>query len=162
MSSMFSFQNVWPIKRKAVYTNVLLRTFIHFLVACENLIRSQLVCFLKYLIFNFSKLSGHCRRQEVSVASGGKFYWLPPDEENTVAKKVLGVSFQTVDYEPLTAEYCVSYMIMEYEDSRNTNKLIPSMSFKSKNLKAMVTLHNSAVRPVTCLHQIRSNWCSQP
>ena len=79
-------------------------------------------------------------------------YWLPPDKENTVAKKVLGVSFQTVDYEPLTAEYFVSDMIMEYEDARNTNKLIPRMSFKSNNMKAMVTLHNSVVRPVTCLH----------
>ena len=56
------FPNVWLIKRKAVYTKVLLRKFIHFLVACENWIRSQLVYFLKYLIFNFSKLSGHCRR----------------------------------------------------------------------------------------------------
>ena len=31
LSSMFFFQNVWPIKRKAVYTLVLFQIFIHFL-----------------------------------------------------------------------------------------------------------------------------------
>ena len=30
--SMFSFQNEWPIKTKAVYTLVLFHIFIHFLV----------------------------------------------------------------------------------------------------------------------------------
>ena len=44
LSSMFSFQNVWPIKRKAMYTLVLF--FIHFL----DQIRSQLAYFLKLLI----------------------------------------------------------------------------------------------------------------
>ena len=32
LSSMFSFQNVWPIKTKAVYTSVLFHIFFHFLV----------------------------------------------------------------------------------------------------------------------------------
>ena len=32
LSSMFSFQNEWPIKTKAVYTLVLFHIFIHFLV----------------------------------------------------------------------------------------------------------------------------------
>ena len=31
-SSMFSFQNAWPIKRKAVYTLALFHIFNHFLV----------------------------------------------------------------------------------------------------------------------------------
>ena len=48
-SSMFSFQNAWPIKRKAVYTLVLFHILSHFPVACENRIGSQLVYFLKVL-----------------------------------------------------------------------------------------------------------------
>ena len=36
LSSMFSSQIAWPIKRKTVYTLVLFHIFIHFLVACEN------------------------------------------------------------------------------------------------------------------------------
>ena len=32
LSSVFSFQNVWPIKTKAVYTSVLFHIFFHFLV----------------------------------------------------------------------------------------------------------------------------------
>ena len=54
LSSMFSFQNAWPIKRKAVYryilVPVLFHIFIRFLVACENWIRSQLVYFLQVLL----------------------------------------------------------------------------------------------------------------
>ena len=52
LSSMFSFQNAWPIKRKVAY-NVYFSTFnifIHFLVACEDGIGSQLVHFLKVLL----------------------------------------------------------------------------------------------------------------
>ena len=45
LSSMFSFENVWPVKlRKAVYTLALF--FIHFL----DQIGSQLAYFLKLLI----------------------------------------------------------------------------------------------------------------
>ena len=43
LSSMFSFQNVRPIKRKAVYTFVLVHIFIHVLVAHENRIGLQLL-----------------------------------------------------------------------------------------------------------------------
>ena len=50
-SSMFSFQNVWPIKRKAVHTLVLFHIFIHFLVACKNRIRSQLSMLKVYSFF---------------------------------------------------------------------------------------------------------------
>ena len=36
LSSMFSFQNEWPIKTKAVYTIVLFHIFIHFLVKVRS------------------------------------------------------------------------------------------------------------------------------
>ena len=45
---MYSFQNAWPTKRKAVYSLVLF--YNHFLVACENQVGSQLVYFLKVLL----------------------------------------------------------------------------------------------------------------
>ena len=54
LSSMISFQNVRPIKRKAVDTLVLF----HF--PCENRTGSQLP-FLKSTFFNFSKPSSGCR-----------------------------------------------------------------------------------------------------
>ena len=47
LSSVFSFQNAWAIKRKAVYSLVLFHISIHFLVECENQIGSQLAYFLK-------------------------------------------------------------------------------------------------------------------
>ena len=50
LPSMFSFQNAWSKKRKAVYTLVLFYIFIHFLEACENQIGSQLLYFLKVLL----------------------------------------------------------------------------------------------------------------
>ena len=50
LSSMFSFQNEWPIKTKAVHTLVLFHKYIHSF-PCENKIRSQ---------FNFSKPSSSC------------------------------------------------------------------------------------------------------
>ena len=49
---MFSFQNAWPIKRKAVYTLVHFHIFIHYL----DQIGSQLAYFLKQLIY-YSKPS---------------------------------------------------------------------------------------------------------
>ena len=45
LSSMFSFQNAWPIKRKAAYTLVPFHIFIHYL----DQIGSQLAYFLKQL-----------------------------------------------------------------------------------------------------------------
>ena len=36
LSSMHSFQNVWPIKRKAVYTLLLFHIFIHLLVRIRS------------------------------------------------------------------------------------------------------------------------------
>ena len=63
---MFSFQNAWPIKRKAVYTLVLFHMQCIHSFPCENQIRSQLVYFLKQLgVFKFRKPSSDCRRQEV-------------------------------------------------------------------------------------------------
>ena len=50
LSSMFSFQNEWPIKTKAVHTLVLFHKYIHSFPG-ENKIRSQ---------FNFSKPSSSC------------------------------------------------------------------------------------------------------
>ena len=73
VDSTFSFQNVWPIKRKAVYTFVLVHIFIHVLVAHENQIGLQLVFFKTTSIILVN----------LQVASGNKFYWLPPDNENT-------------------------------------------------------------------------------
>ena len=52
LSSMFSFQNEWPIKTKAVHTLVLFHKYIHSF-PCENKIRSQ---------FNFSKPSSSCKQ----------------------------------------------------------------------------------------------------
>ena len=46
---MFSFQNVWPIKRKAVYTLLLFHIFI-LAFPSENWIGSQLAFFLKLFI----------------------------------------------------------------------------------------------------------------
>ena len=70
---MFSFQNAWTRKRKAVYTFVLFH-YIHSF-PCENQIGSQLA----YIIKLFKQA---VRR----VASGGKFYRLPPDKENSVSQ----------------------------------------------------------------------------
>ena len=52
-SSMFSFQNAWPIKRKSVYTLVLFHIYIYMYFPCENPVRSQLP-FYKIYFFNFS------------------------------------------------------------------------------------------------------------
>ena len=51
LSSVFSFQNAWPIKRKAVYTLVLFHIFIHFLVRIGlDRITTCLFCKTIYLI----------------------------------------------------------------------------------------------------------------
>ena len=52
--------HAWPPKRKAVYTLVLFYIFIHLPVG-----------------------SDHNLQAVRSIASGGKFYWSPPDKENT-------------------------------------------------------------------------------
>ena len=57
---MFFFQNVWPPKRKAVYTLVLFYIFIHLPIGLD-----------------------HNLQAVRSVASVSKFYRLPPDKENT-------------------------------------------------------------------------------
>ena len=51
LSSMHSFQNAWPIKRKAAYTLVLFDIFIYLL--SENRIGSQLACVFLTLLFKF-------------------------------------------------------------------------------------------------------------
>ena len=55
LSSMFSFQNVWPIKRKAVCYTVYI-----VLIHCLDQIGSELAYFLNYLL-NFSKLQARAR-----------------------------------------------------------------------------------------------------
>ena len=62
-------------KKSCVYFSTFPYIFIHFL--CENPIRSQL-SFVKIFLVNLQAV------QAVrSVASGGKFYQLLPDKENT-------------------------------------------------------------------------------
>ena len=61
LSSMFSFQNAWPIKRKPEYTLLLFHIFSHFLGACENWTGPQLANFLKVLsliLVNLQAMSG--------------------------------------------------------------------------------------------------------
>ena len=75
---MFSFQNTWPIKRKAVYTLVLFQVYLFIFGSDHNF------SFLKkYLLFKFEST---CKQLQVvrSVVSGGKFYQLLPDKEKTV------------------------------------------------------------------------------
>ena len=70
---MLSFQNAWPIKRKAVYTLVHFHIFIHYL----DQIGSHATC----VFFNTTYLTLVTFKwlQVVrSVASDGKFYQLPP------------------------------------------------------------------------------------
>ena len=78
---MFSFQNAWPIKRKAVYTLVLTfpYMFIHF--PFDNRIGSQLP-FLRFIFFKIFETFKWLLVVR-SVASGGKVYRLPSDKENT-------------------------------------------------------------------------------
>ena len=65
-------------KKTFVYFSTFPYIFIHFL--CENLIRSQLSLFSFFqILVNLKAVAGGIR----SVASGGKFYQLPPDKENT-------------------------------------------------------------------------------
>ena len=68
-----------PWKRIAVYTLVLFHIFIHFLVRIRSDHNLCIIFFKKiYLILaNLQVVGGK------SVASGGKFYRLPPDKENT-------------------------------------------------------------------------------
>ena len=63
LSSMFSFQNAWPIKRKAVYTFSLVHfhMFIQFPVRIGS--DHNLHCiFFKNNLFNFSKPSSSSKR----------------------------------------------------------------------------------------------------
>ena len=75
---MFSLQNAWPIKRKAVYTLVLFHTYF----LCENRIGSQLTYFLKQF-FKLFLVNLQAVAAVRSVASGGEFCRLPPNKENT-------------------------------------------------------------------------------
>ena len=79
---MFSFQNVWPIKRKAVHTLVLFHILIHFLVR----IGSQLVT-TYFILVNLQAVAvgENCCFTE---KSGGNFCRLPPDKGNNVALTV--------------------------------------------------------------------------
>ena len=86
---MFSFQNAWPIKIKAVYTLVLfhITVFIHFLVW----LWSQLVYFLKlqsyFILVNLQLVAGGKK-----YCSAGKFYWSLPDKETTTNPKSLWIN----------------------------------------------------------------------
>ena len=63
-TSMFFYQNTWPPKRKAVYTLVLF-----------------------YIFIRLSIGSDHNLQTVRSVASGSKFYRLPPNKENTAKEE---------------------------------------------------------------------------
>ena len=52
---MFSFQNAWPIKRKAVYTLVLFH--IYLLIFVVRIGSDHNFLFLKFTFLNFSKPS---------------------------------------------------------------------------------------------------------
>ena len=96
---MFSFQNAWPIKIKAVYTLVLfhITVFIHFLVW----LWSQLVYFLKlrsyFILVNLQLVAGGKK-----YCSAGKFYWSLPDKETTTNPKSLWIN--NVKMTPLQVE----------------------------------------------------------
>ena len=84
LTSTFSFQNAWPIKRKAVYTLVIFHILIHFLLRIKKDHNLPIK-----------------RLQAVrSVASGGKFYCLRPDRENTAVYLFL-TSLHVVSLGPL-------------------------------------------------------------
>ena len=55
LSTMFSFQNAWPIKRKAVYTLVLFH--IYLLIFVVRIGSDHNFLFLKFTFLNFSKPS---------------------------------------------------------------------------------------------------------
>ena len=92
LSSMHSFQNAWPIKRKAVYTLVLFHIFIHLLVRIR-LDHNPLAYFLTLLFVNLQAVRG--------ITSGGKFYQLPLevtgkcDNATSISKIIAEVKFSS-------------------------------------------------------------------
>ena len=80
LSSMLSFQNVWPIKRKAVYTvHIVLYYFsIYSFIALIRLDQNLRISTCIILV-NFKSL-----QEARNVASAAKFHRLPPDKEKTV------------------------------------------------------------------------------
>ena len=93
---MFSFQNAWPIKIKAVYTLVLF----HIIHSFPWVALITTCVFFKttyFILVNLQLVAGgkkHC--------SAGKFYWLLPDKETTTNPKSLWVN--NVKMTPLQAE----------------------------------------------------------
>ena len=77
LSSMRSFQNECPIKRKAVYTLLLFHIFIYLLVRIGSDDNSLAYFFntSSQILVNLQAVRG--------ITSGGKFYRLLPDKENT-------------------------------------------------------------------------------
>ena len=78
LSSLLSFQNVWPIKRKAVYTLVLFHIYLPYSFSLweSDWITTSLFLNLLFLIL-----------VNLHVVAGRKFYRLPPDKENAAADK---------------------------------------------------------------------------
>ena len=84
LSSMFPFQNAWPIKRKAVY-NVYFSTFPYIHLFPCGMWKSDWITTCTFFKSTSLILVNLRLLQAVrSVGSSGKFYQLPPDKKNTV------------------------------------------------------------------------------
>ena len=101
LSSMISFQNAWPIKRKAVYTLLCLLQYLFIFLVRIRLGHNFLFQKSTFLLVNLQAVAGG---RKFCFSSGVKFYHLPPDKENTsylvypqILVTALGKNFISLD-----------------------------------------------------------------